>query len=170
LGVKSNSLRGLVPGVIENANALNPATIVNSLSGGLTPECIEINMETIDKNNKTASEKRFVSVNDIENMDPCDFGKNGRNPMTRKKCGEGFTVIEEVTVSKKNNKTESTNAFPETFENSAPFYEYNRVVTKTKKKAVSNLPEDDVVSKLFYLSVSGVGVYILYRFYKRIIK
>ena len=65
LGIQSRSLRGLIPGILENANALDPSTIVNSLSGGLTPECMEVELETINKDNQKNKEKRFVSIQDI---------------------------------------------------------------------------------------------------------
>ena len=164
LGIKSNTLRGLIPGVLENTNAIDPSAIAKSLSGGLTPKCMEVELETIDKNNKSAKEKRFVSVQDIENMDACDFGSKGKNPVTRKRCGEGFSVLEKTCVAKKNTKTESTNPFPDSFENSSPFYEYNKVIAKKERRNQGFLPEEDVLAKLFYVSVSGVALYLGYKF------
>lgn len=165
LGVKSNTLRGLIPGTLENTNALDPSAIVNSLSGGLRPECIEVKLETINKDNKKNMEKRFVSVRDIENMDACDFGKNGRNPVTKKKCRQGFSVIEETHVSKKNTKNANNggqNAFPGSLEDSAPFYQYATVVTKSSKRPTSRIPDDALVHA-FCVSVAGVAAYLVYR-------
>lgn len=163
LGVKSDTLRGLIPGVLENTNALDPSAIVNSLSGGLTPKCMEVNLETIDKNNKSAKEKRFVSIQDIENMDACDFGSKGKNPVTKKKCGEGFSVLEKTCVSKKNTNPDRTNPFPDSFENSSPFYQYNKVVSKKERRNHGFLPEEDLIAKLFYVSISGVALYLGYK-------
>lgn len=163
LGIRSNNLKGLIPGILENANALDPSTIVNSLSGGLTPECMEVELETINKDNQKNKEKRFVSIQDIENMDACDFGGNSRNPVTRKKCGEGFSLIEKTCISKKNTKDESLNPFPDSFENSSPFYEYKKVITKKEKRKKGILPSEDILAKLFYLSVGGISIYLGYK-------
>jgi hypothetical protein len=170
LGIKSNSLRGLIPGILENANALDPSTIVNSLSGGLTPECMEVELETINKDNRKNKEKRFVSIQDIENMDACDFGGSSRNPVTRKKCGEGFSLIENTCISKKNTKAESLNPFPDSFENSSPFYEYKKVVTKKEKRKKGMLPPEDLLSKLFYYSILGLSTYLGYKLVLKKIK
>ena len=56
LGVKSDSLRGLIHVTLENANALNPVANTKSLSGGITPDCMEVELETIDKNNRKSKE------------------------------------------------------------------------------------------------------------------
>ena len=48
-------------------------------------------MQTIDVNNNKSSETHFVTVADIQNMDPCSFS-NRRNPITNRKCSEAFST------------------------------------------------------------------------------
>jgi hypothetical protein len=48
-------------------------------------------MQTIDVNNNKSSETHFVTVTDIQNMDPCSF-PNKKNTITGKKCQESFTT------------------------------------------------------------------------------
>ena len=163
LGLKSDTLRGLIPGTLENANAIDPSTIINSLSGGLIPPCLEMELETINKNNHSSTETHHISIQDLQNMLPCEFGgKNTQHPVTGEICRSGFTIMNETRVSKKNNKKENTNAFPDCFENSSPFYEYKNIVTKKNKKRTNMLP-DDVASYIFFFSLTGVSFVLLYK-------
>ena len=91
LGVDFTDFRGLIPGAMSNLNVLNPFGLLQSFLAGSTPPCQEITMQTIDVNNNKSSETNFVTVTDIQNMDPCSF-PNGRNPITKAKCSESFTT------------------------------------------------------------------------------
>ena len=91
LGVNFSEFRGLIPGAMSNLNVLNPFGLLQSFLAGSTPPCQEITMQTIDVNNNKSSETNFVTVTDIQNMDPCSF-PNGRNPITNVKCAESFTT------------------------------------------------------------------------------
>jgi len=91
LGVNFTDFRGLIPGAMSNLNVLNPFGLIQSFLAGSTPPCQEITMQTIDVNNNKSSETNFVTVVDIQNMDPCSF-TNGINPITNVKCSESFTT------------------------------------------------------------------------------
>ena len=91
LGVNFSDFRGLIPGAMSNLNVLNPFGLLQSFLAGSTPPCQEITMQTIDVNNNKSSETNFVTVVDIQNMDPCSF-PNRRNPITKAKCSESFTT------------------------------------------------------------------------------
>ena len=91
LGVNFTEFRGLIPGAMSNLNVLNPFGLIQSFLAGSTPPCQEITMQTIDVNNNKSSETNFVTVVDIQNMDPCSF-PNGRNPITKVKCAEAFST------------------------------------------------------------------------------
>jgi len=91
LGVNFTEFRGLIPGAMSNLNVLNPFGLLQSFLAGSTPPCQEITMQTIDVNNNKSSETHFVTVADIQNMDPCSFSKR-RNPITNRKCSESFTT------------------------------------------------------------------------------
>jgi len=89
MGVNFSEFKGLIPGAMGNLNVLNPYAIMQSFLSGSTPPCQELTMQTIDVNNNQSSETHFVTLVDIQNMDPCSFS-NGTNPVTGRKCKETF--------------------------------------------------------------------------------
>jgi hypothetical protein len=119
MGVNFSEFKGIIPGMMGNLNALNPFAIMQAFMSGTTPDCQEITMQTIDVNNNKSSETHFVTLVDINNMDPCLF-PNKKNPVTKEKCREAFT-------------------------NMSP-----------------KLP-DDAIDQIYFASLAGVGIYILYK-------
>jgi hypothetical protein len=91
LGVNFSEFKGLIPGSMSNLNVLNPYAIMSSFLSGSTPPCQEITMQTIDVNNNKSSETHYVTVTDIQNMDPCSF-PGGKNPASGDKCKETFNI------------------------------------------------------------------------------
>ena len=89
LGVNFSEFKGLIPGAMGNLNVLNPFAIMRAFLAGSTPPCQEITMETIDVNNNKSSESHYVTLADIQNMDPCIF-PNRKNPVTGDRCRETF--------------------------------------------------------------------------------
>lgn len=98
MGVKFTSFKGLVPGTMTNVSRISPNEILQSFSSPSTPDCQAVTLETIDVNNKKGTDTQFITTVDIENMSPCWF-PNGKNPVTGKKCTEGFSPINEEQVS-----------------------------------------------------------------------
>lgn len=72
--------------VARDLNSLNPFTLLKSFAIGNTPQSQEITMEIIDNNN-ASTETHYVTMLDIQNMNPCNF-KNKINPITNAKCNE----------------------------------------------------------------------------------
>jgi hypothetical protein len=93
LGVDFSEFKGLIPGAMGNLNALNPFSIMQSFLSGSNPPCQELTMQTIDNNNNSSSETHYVTLTDIQNMDPCSFS-NGVNPSSGKKCNETFQMMQ----------------------------------------------------------------------------
>ena len=89
MGINFSDFEGLIPGSMGNLNALNPFAIMQSFLSGATPPCQELTMQTINVNNTKSSETHFVTVTDIQNMDPCSF-PNKKNSITGVKCKESF--------------------------------------------------------------------------------
>ena len=89
LGVNFSEFKGLIPGSMGNLNVLNPFAIMRAFLSGSTPPCQEITMQTIDINNNKSSESHYVTLADIQNMDPCIF-PDSKNPVTGAKCKETF--------------------------------------------------------------------------------
>jgi hypothetical protein len=92
LGVNFSNFRGLVPGAMQNLNVLNPYSIMQSFLSGSMPPCQQLTMQTIDNNNNSSSETHYVTLVDIQNMNPCSFQK-GTNPITQKKCQQAFQTL-----------------------------------------------------------------------------
>ena len=89
LGVDFSDFRGLIPGAMSNLNVLNPFAIMTAFLSGSNPPCQELTMQTIDVNNNSSTETQYVTLTDINNMDPCSF-QNGQNPVTGASCQETF--------------------------------------------------------------------------------
>lgn len=91
-GMNFGDARGLIPGVMSNLNAMNPLAIMGAFAAGSVPKCQPITLQTIDNANKKSTETHYVSIVDLQNMDPCNF-LNKSNPITKAKCKQGFTTM-----------------------------------------------------------------------------
>ncbi len=89
LGTNFSEFKGLIPGAMGNLNVLNPFAILRAFLSGSTPPCQQITMQTITSDNIKSSETHYVTLADIQSMDPCVFS-NGKNPVTGKQCRETF--------------------------------------------------------------------------------
>ena len=87
MGSDTSSFKGLVPGLMENAAALNPMALFKAFSGD--SKCQEITLATRDTKNAAGSESRYVLNSDIADYSPCWF-PNKTNPVTTKTCREGM--------------------------------------------------------------------------------
>ena len=98
MDVNFSEFKGLIPGTISNLNAFNPLLMFQSFMTGSHPDCQELTMETIDTHNNRSTETNFVTLVDIQNMDPCSF-ENKTNPVTNNKCRETFATRESSNVA-----------------------------------------------------------------------
>jgi len=89
MGVNFSEFKGLIPGAMGNLNVLNPFAILRAFLSGSTPPCQQITMQTITTDNVKSSETNYVTLADIQNMDPCIFS-NRKNPITGQQCRETF--------------------------------------------------------------------------------
>jgi hypothetical protein len=89
MGVNFSEFKGLIPGAMGNLNVLNPFAIMRAFLSGSTPPCQELTMQTIDVSNNKSTETQYVTLVDIQNMDPCTF-TNNKNPVSGAKCKEAF--------------------------------------------------------------------------------
>ena len=95
-GVNFSEFKGLIPGTISNLNAFNPMEMFQSFLSGSKPDCQELTMETIDIYNNKSTESHFVTLIDIQNMDPCIF-KDKKNPINGNQCKESFSNLKSET-------------------------------------------------------------------------
>jgi len=191
-GTDFTEFEGLIPGVLGDLGKLNPLNLFKSFMMGDNPDCMSVTLETIkpavDGNlNDTGqdisgTEKQFVAVADVKNMDPCIFNdkKNPADPSLT--CTETFTSRKNNNLSdssdddsndasghmSKRNKLTNYKKFEQNGKNSK-----NKRQNKLKNNNVSNdlskLP-DDMYVKAFYVLVSAFSLYVFYRFMKRVSK
>ena len=69
MGVPFNSYKGLIPGVMENIEHLNPSNIFKAFSMGENPPCKEVTFETIDNNNNTGEATHYVALQDLKSLE-----------------------------------------------------------------------------------------------------
>lgn len=94
MGVDFTEFKGLIPGTINNINKFNPSDMFQAFFTGSKPDCQELKMETIDIYNNKSTESHYVTLIDIQNMDPCSF-LDKINPLTGDKCKESFANLRE---------------------------------------------------------------------------
>jgi hypothetical protein len=133
MGGLNAGYQGLIPGALQDLNVLNPYALMQSFLLPNPPPCQEITMETINNFNITGSESQFVTVVDIQNMDPCTF-PNGQNPVTGEICGEGFTQ-REIKIKK---------------------------AKREKKNKNCPLPKD-TVAQVYFTGLACLGIFIFYK-------
>ena len=97
LGVNFSDFKGLIPGAMGDLNVLNPFGIMRSFLTGSNPPCQQITMQTITNENVKSSETNYVTLADIQSMDPCMFS-DGKNPVNGNKCKETFQISSEPEV------------------------------------------------------------------------
>jgi hypothetical protein len=98
LGTNFSDLKGLIPGAMGNLSVLNPFGILRSFLSGTTPPCQELTMEVIDASNNKSTESHYVTVADIQNMEPCMFSDK-KNPVSNKSCVESFYSSRGIAVN-----------------------------------------------------------------------
>jgi len=93
MGTDFKDAKGLIPGVLSDLNVLNPYSIMQAFLSGSEPPCQMVTLQTIDNNNAISSASHYVSMIDLQNMDPCNFS-GGKNPYSNKNCSESFANVE----------------------------------------------------------------------------
>lgn len=135
LGVDFSNFQGLIPGAMSDLNVLNPYSILQSFLAPPNQQCSPLTMETIDNNNVVSSETNYVTLTDIQNMDPCSF-PNGYNTASGQTCTMiGFTNMNNEKKEREKKQRENKNI---------------------------SLPKDLTV-QIYYASLALIGIFILYK-------
>lgn len=141
MGEDFSSFRGLIPGVLQNMDNMNTFGIFKGFLEGTTPDCQEITMQTTPTpvNNNATQQTEYVTVSDIQGIDPCEFTLNNKiNPITNKSCKEAFTPMLNL---KKNKRVNQYHLF----------------------KSQSSQSKTDPIFQLYLMVVSLLGVFLLYK-------
>ena len=207
-GVDFTEFEGLIPGLLGDLGKLNPLNLFKSFMMGDNPDCMIVSLETItpavdgDLNDtgkdNYGTEKQFVAVADVKNMDPCIF-LNKKNPADPSlTCTETFTSR----MDAKNRDRDSSSSDDEDYGTTGSFgnifstthnkrtnglSNYKRIdcinngnkrkrrnrAKASSMKAFSAMDDfsklpDDVYVKAFYIFMAGFSLYVFYRFMKRV--
>jgi hypothetical protein len=206
-GVDFTEFEGLIPGLLGDLGKLNPLNLFKSFMMGDNPDCMMVTLETItpavdgDSNDtgkdNYGTEKQFVAVADVKNMDPCIF-LNKKNPADPSlTCTETFTSR----MDAKNRDHDSSSSDDEDYGTTGSFgnifstthnkrtnglSNYKRIDcnnngnkrkrrnrVKSSMKAFNTMDDfsklpDDVYVKAFYIFMAGFSLYVFYRFMKRV--
>lgn len=84
-----SQFRGLVPGILQSAESLDPLALFGGFLQGANPPCSYINMKVTNNDNVTTRQGGWVLDSEISGMDPCSFPSGG-NPLTGTPCREAF--------------------------------------------------------------------------------
>lgn len=84
-GSHTTSMKGLIPGLLLDAQKLNPLELMSAFSSNSSPKCTQIHAKTIDENNKKGTAKGYVVDREIKKLSPCVF-VDGENPISKTKC------------------------------------------------------------------------------------
>jgi len=76
-----SSMKGFIPGILDNIFKLNPTKILRAMGEPIEPDCLEIEFETIQYNKENEiskqhdvlKEKKWVSIQDLKDLNPCTF-------------------------------------------------------------------------------------------------
>ena len=83
--------QGLIPGILNNIENVNPLGIFGAFMQGSNPDCMSVTLPTRNANNVKGKDTQYLTVSDVKNLSPCLFS-NKTNPVTKKgaSCIEGF--------------------------------------------------------------------------------
>jgi hypothetical protein len=148
MGIKFNEFRGLIPGVIASAGAIDPLSIMAAFTQGNTPQCQQITLETINNENVRGSGTHYVAKSDISPINPCLFPvdsitKKRANPITKATCKSGFTNMMRQDVNT----------------------DVNLLDTSFNEDSVFTVPKipDDIAVQAFMAGLGGLGLFVLFR-------
>jgi hypothetical protein len=117
-GVDFTEFEGLIPGLLGDLGKLNPLNLFKSFMMGDNPDCMMVSLETItpavdgDLNDTgqdlRGTEKQYVAVADVKNMDPCIFNdkKNPADPSLT--CTETFTSRRDANAKNRDRDSSSS--------------------------------------------------------------
>ena len=97
-GKDFSDMRGLIPGIAQNLEVLNPIGFAKQLFAGGNPPCQLVELPTVDNSGIVISESGYVTNEDLSLLDPCAITQLGgkwknwsKNSLpTKVDCGPGI--------------------------------------------------------------------------------
>lgn len=67
-GFKASEFKGLVPGMVQNINAINPMKLFRVFQMSLKPKCAKVSLPVIDENHKQGKKSGYVPLLELEEL------------------------------------------------------------------------------------------------------
>jgi len=140
-GMSFPEFRGIVPGVLEDIYSVNPLKMFRAFMEGNEPLCAEVQLETINADNIPSAQTGYIPIDELK-----DLQSDGKIP---------DVVNEEMIAALNKSNTK------ETFLNMCDNLR-NIDINNSKIKNIK-LPKQNRFSKFYYLAISLILVYIIYK-------
>lgn len=140
-GFRSDNLKGLVPGVVDNMMEMNPLKMFSAFMEGSEPLCAEVTLPVIGEDGNNRIGKGFVPINELKDL---------------------ANRVKEVKITPQMKKALNNGVTKETFQN---------IITNNYYDFEENMKGDNIdkdnkklsFDKIYYLSVSILFMYLLYK-------
>lgn len=67
-GFKASEFKGLIPGMLQNVNAINPMKLFKVFSMSLKPKCAKVNLPVIDGEHNETYEEKYIPLLELEEL------------------------------------------------------------------------------------------------------
>jgi len=110
--IKFQEFKGLIPGMLQDIEDINTATLFRGFMEEEHPRCREYNLPVRGNDNKENNERHFIADSDVREMNACSF-PDRKNPITGAGC-----KVDPPKPTLKEQKIETTDAKLRTLEKS----------------------------------------------------
>ena len=156
IGGNFSTFKGLIPGMLQDAMSLAQINFFSAFTSMDPPQCQQVTLETIDVNNNVGTGTAYVSIDDIQNISPCNFvANNNINPVTNGTCSDGFMVHDETKRKTRRGRRYKNRELKKLYEN-----ESNNDSSNYRNKGQNIMMPDDIFLKIFIFSFGALWIYI----------
>lgn len=148
MGATFSDFRGLIPGILDDIDDVNPIRIIKAFGEKSTPKCTNVTLKTIDASGAMTYKTHHVPDEELENVFACNF-KDKLNPVTKQKC-ETFTNMKDSIDAKDMSSFGQGTIFEKEFED---------VILTTHRR--------DIRNDILLGGTSIVLLYFLWKLYKK---
>jgi len=156
IGGNFSTFKGLIPGMLQDAMSLSQINFFSAFTSMDPPQCQQVTLETIDVNNNVGTGTAYVSIDDIQNISPCNFVANNYiNPVTNGTCSDGFMVHDETKKRTRRRRRYRNRELKKLYEN-----ESNNDSSNYRNKGHNIMMPDDIFLKIFIFSFGALWIYV----------
>ena len=158
IGGNFSTFKGLIPGMLEDAMSLAQINFFSAFTSMDPPKCQQVTLETIDVNNNIGTGTGYISIDDIQNISPCNFvANNNTNPVTNGTCSDGFIVRDETRSRTRRGRRYRNRELMKLYENESSNNSSNNSNNYLNKGDNIMMP-DDIFLKIFILSFGALWI------------